>query len=131
MEEFATDAAAAIRKRMETVHVFAADDARTPRPYVRMIVERMFPTLPILSQLEIARGFEIKSLGTIARKVSPQRTRRSTKVYVSIPPLAVAARHPTDGLVLRERRRRRRPLRRLLEARGRCQGAPLGGYPWW
>ena len=26
------------------------------RPFVRMIVERMFPTLPVLSQLEIARG---------------------------------------------------------------------------
>jgi flagellar biosynthesis component FlhA len=31
-----------------------------------MIVERMFPTLPVLSQLEIARGFEVRLLGTIA-----------------------------------------------------------------
>jgi flagellar motor switch protein FliG len=36
------------------------------RPYVRMIIERMFPTLAVLSQLEIARGFEVKSLGAIA-----------------------------------------------------------------
>ena len=34
--------------------------------HVRMIIERMFPTLAVLSQLEIARGFEVKSLGTIA-----------------------------------------------------------------
>jgi hypothetical protein len=26
----------------------------------------MFPTLAILSQLEVARGFEVKSLGTIS-----------------------------------------------------------------
>jgi len=26
----------------------------------------MFPTLAVLSQLEIARGFEVKSLGAIA-----------------------------------------------------------------
>jgi hypothetical protein len=26
----------------------------------------MFPTLPVLSQLEVARGFEVRALGTIA-----------------------------------------------------------------
>jgi flagellar biosynthesis component FlhA len=31
-----------------------------------MIIERMFPTQPVLSQLEIARGFEVQSLGTIS-----------------------------------------------------------------
>ena len=36
------------------------------RPYVRMVIERLFATLPVLSHLEIARGVEIKSLGTIA-----------------------------------------------------------------
>ena len=34
--------------------------------YVRMIVERLFATLPVLSQVEIARGVDIKPLGTIA-----------------------------------------------------------------
>ena len=36
------------------------------RPYVRMVVERLFATLPVLSHLEIAAGIEIKSLGTIS-----------------------------------------------------------------
>ena len=36
------------------------------RPYVRMITERMFPTLPILSHVEIARGVEVMSLGAIS-----------------------------------------------------------------
>ena len=36
------------------------------RPYVRMIVERLFATLPVLSHVEIARGVEIRVLGTIS-----------------------------------------------------------------
>jgi flagellar biosynthesis protein FlhA len=31
-----------------------------------MIVERLFATLPVLSHLELARGIDIQSLGTIA-----------------------------------------------------------------
>ncbi len=66
MEEFAAEASAAIRKRMDSSRLFAIVTAPEARPYVRMIVERMFPTLSVLSQLEIARGFEIRSLGTIS-----------------------------------------------------------------
>jgi flagellar biosynthesis protein FlhA len=66
MEQFATEASAAIRGRMEDKHVFALVTTAETRTYVRMIVERMFPTLPVLSQLEIARGFEVKSLGSIS-----------------------------------------------------------------
>ena len=66
MEQFAAEASAAIRKRMDEHRLFALVATAETRPYVRMIIERMFPTLPILSQLEIARGFEVKSLGTIA-----------------------------------------------------------------
>ena len=66
MEQFAAEASTAIRKRMEDKHLFALVTTAETRPYVRMIIERMFPTLPVLSQLEIARGFEIKSLGSIS-----------------------------------------------------------------
>jgi type III secretory pathway component EscV len=66
MEQFASEASAAIRKRMDERRLFALVTAAETRPYVRMIIERMFPTLAVLSQLEIARGFEVKSLGTIA-----------------------------------------------------------------
>jgi flagellar biosynthesis protein FlhA len=31
-----------------------------------MVTERLFATLPVLSHLEIARGVQIKSLGTIS-----------------------------------------------------------------
>ena len=66
MEQFAAEASTAIRKRMEEKHVFALVTTAETRAYVRMIIERMFPTLPVLSQLEIARGFEVKSLGAIS-----------------------------------------------------------------
>ena len=36
------------------------------RPYVRMIVERIFATLPVLSHVELAKGTEIKLLGAIS-----------------------------------------------------------------
>ena len=96
MEQFAAEASAAIRKRMDERRLFALVTAAETRPYVRMIIERMFPTLAVLSQLEIARGFEVKSLGTIARQRSspgrlPRRTRRSRPGRRSAPSCCSAA----------------------------------------
>ena len=47
-------------------HIFVLVATPEARPYVRMVIERLFATLPVLSHLEIARGIEIKSLGTIS-----------------------------------------------------------------
>ncbi|WP_454916048.1 flagellar biosynthesis protein FlhA [Xanthobacter sediminis] len=66
VEQFGADAGAAIRERMKGGASFVLVTAPDARPYVRMIVERMFPALPVLSHVEIARGVEIKSLGTIS-----------------------------------------------------------------
>jgi flagellar biosynthesis protein FlhA len=66
VEQFGQDASAAIRERMDQGHSFVLIAAPEVRTYVRMIVERMFATLPVLSHLEIARGLEIKPLGTIS-----------------------------------------------------------------
>lgn len=66
MEQFASECSTAIRKRMDEQHQFAIVTTAEARPYVRMIIERMFPTLAVLSQLEITRGFEVKSLGTVS-----------------------------------------------------------------
>ncbi len=66
VEQFAADVSVAVRKATgqgENVVLVAPPDVR---PYVRMITERMFPTLPILSHVEIARGVEVKSLGAIS-----------------------------------------------------------------
>jgi len=66
VEQFAADVSVAVRNASgqgENVVLVAPPDVR---PYVRMITERMFPTLPILSHVEIARGVEVKSLGAIS-----------------------------------------------------------------
>ena len=66
MEQFAAEASAAIRKHMDGKTSFVLVTTAETRIYVRMIIERMFPTLPVLSQLEVARGIEMMSLGAIS-----------------------------------------------------------------
>jgi flagellar biosynthesis protein FlhA len=66
VEQFGADASVAIRERMDKGHSFVLVTTPEARPYVRMVVERLFATLPVLSHLEIARGVEIQSLGTIS-----------------------------------------------------------------
>ena len=51
---------------MDQGHQFVLVAAPDARPYVRMVTERLFATLPVLSHVEIARGVQIKSLGTIS-----------------------------------------------------------------
>ncbi|MDH2312890.1 flagellar biosynthesis protein FlhA [Methylobacterium brachiatum] len=66
IEQFGVEASEAIRAHMKTSHRFALVTAPEVRSYVRMIIERIFPTVAVLSHVEIARGVEIRSLGTIS-----------------------------------------------------------------
>ena len=66
IEEFSKEAATSIRKFMDEGQSFALVTAPEARPYVRMITERMFPNLAVLSQLEIARGIRVETLGSIS-----------------------------------------------------------------
>jgi len=66
IEEFSSEASAAILEQMDKGHQFVIVTAPDARPFVRMITERLFPTLPVLSQLEIARGVEIETLGSVS-----------------------------------------------------------------
>ena len=66
LEEFGTEASAAIEAKLTESQRFAIVVAADARPYVRMVIERIFPTLPVLSHLEIARGVQIRSIGTIS-----------------------------------------------------------------
>jgi flagellar biosynthesis protein FlhA len=66
IEQFATEASAAIRKFTEDGTSVVLAVTLEARPYVRMILERVFPTLPILSHVEVARSAEIKALGAIS-----------------------------------------------------------------
>ena len=66
LEQFGQEAALAVRARMDEGHRFVMLVAAEARPYVRMVVERLFPTLSVLSHLEVARGIEIRPLGAIS-----------------------------------------------------------------
>ena len=66
IEQFGTEAAKVIRGHMDQGNQFVLVAAPDARPYVRMVTERLFATLPVLSHVEIARGVQIKSLGTIS-----------------------------------------------------------------
>jgi flagellar biosynthesis protein FlhA len=66
LEEFGQEASKAIRSHVDAGERFVLVTAPDARPYVRMIIERMFPTLSVLSHVEIAKGVEIKVLGSIA-----------------------------------------------------------------
>ncbi|GLR85170.1 flagellar biosynthesis protein FlhA [Bradyrhizobium iriomotense] len=66
IEQFATEASAAVRKITETGTNVVLAVTPEARPYVRMILERVFPTLPILSHVEVARSAEIRALGAVS-----------------------------------------------------------------
>ncbi|MGH7003111.1 MAG: FHIPEP family type III secretion protein, partial [Alphaproteobacteria bacterium] len=66
LEQFGTEATAAIRKHLDAGERFVLVASPEARPYIRMIIERLFATLSVLSHVEIARGVEVRSLGTIS-----------------------------------------------------------------
>ncbi|MDA9433054.1 flagellar biosynthesis protein FlhA [Bradyrhizobium sp. CCBAU 51627] len=66
IEQFATEASAAIRKFTEDGTSVVLAVTPEARPFVRMILERVFPTLPVLSHVEVARSAEIQALGAIS-----------------------------------------------------------------
>jgi flagellar biosynthesis protein FlhA len=66
LEEFGMSAKKTIKQLMDQGHNFAVTTAPESRTYVRMVIERLFPALPVLSNLEIARGVEVEVLGAIS-----------------------------------------------------------------
>ncbi|KQT45166.1 flagellar biosynthesis protein FlhA [Aureimonas sp. Leaf454] len=66
VEQFATEATKVIREKTDAGENFVLVASPDARPYVRMMIERIFVNLPVLSHLEIARGVDIKSLGAIS-----------------------------------------------------------------
>ena len=66
LEEFGMNAKKRIKALMDQGHNFAVTTAPESRTYVRMVIERLFPALPVLSNLEIARGVDVEVLGAIS-----------------------------------------------------------------
>ena len=107
VEQFAAGASTAVRKTMAQGESFVLVTAPDARPYVRMIIERMFPTLPVLSHVEIARGVEVKSLG-------PSRDDEHIRLGHGHVPDLLPGRHLHDG----------RPRLFALEYSGAGQAVP-------
>jgi flagellar biosynthesis protein FlhA len=66
LEEFSEQATKIVREELDKGRPFVLVTAPDARPYVRMIIERLFATLPVISHVEIAKGLEIKVLGSIS-----------------------------------------------------------------
>ena len=66
LEEFGTAASKTIKSHQEAGVNFALITAPEVRPYVRMIIERLHPNLPVLSHVEIARGANLNILGNVS-----------------------------------------------------------------
>lgn len=65
VEEFSRDANQVIKRHMEAGEQFVVVTSVEARPYVRLVIERLFATLPVISHAEIARGVQLKTLGSI------------------------------------------------------------------
>jgi flagellar biosynthesis protein FlhA len=66
IEIFGKEAATRISELQNEGHRFALVTAPDVRIYVRMVIERMYPALPVLSHVEIARGAKIEVLGSVS-----------------------------------------------------------------
>ncbi|MCX8996130.1 flagellar biosynthesis protein FlhA [Rhizobiaceae bacterium BDR2-2] len=66
LEEFSEQASRVIREFMDRGLPFVLVTSPETRSYVRMIIERLFSTLPVLSHVELAKGIDIKILGSIS-----------------------------------------------------------------
>jgi flagellar biosynthesis protein FlhA len=66
IEQFGKEASPVIRSHMDQGHRFVLVTHPDARPFVRMVVERLFTSLPVLSHVEIARGVTLNTLGTLS-----------------------------------------------------------------
>jgi flagellar biosynthesis protein FlhA len=66
IEQFASEVGKTVKAFMDRGEQFALVTAPEARPYVRMIVDRLFPNLPVLSHIEISRGIRIEVIGAVS-----------------------------------------------------------------
>jgi len=66
IERFGQEAIAAIQRHSDQGEIFAIVTTPDARPFVRLIIGRLYPAQPVLSHLEIACGVQLRSLGIIS-----------------------------------------------------------------
>lgn len=66
IEDFGADLGRVVAPLIDSGQPFVMVTAAETRPYVRTVTERLYPTLPVLSHMEIAKGITIKTLGSLS-----------------------------------------------------------------
>jgi flagellar biosynthesis protein FlhA len=66
LEAFASDATNTIKPHVESGNSFCLACSPETRPYVRMIIDRVFPNLPVLSHVEVAKAVQIEIIGALS-----------------------------------------------------------------
>ena len=66
IEQFAQESTTAFKPHLDGGERVALVCAPEVRSYVRMIIDRLFPNLPVLSHVEISRGVRIDPIGSIS-----------------------------------------------------------------
>ncbi len=66
VEGFASDAARVIRPVLESGNSFAVVTSPEARPYVRLIMDRIFPNLPVLSHVEVAKASNLEIIAALS-----------------------------------------------------------------
>lgn len=66
VEHFQSELRAILKPHLDRGQMLALVTTAEGRSYVRMMIERLFPNVPVLSTLEIARGVDIKVLGSVS-----------------------------------------------------------------
>jgi flagellar biosynthesis protein FlhA len=66
IEQFATELSSAVRHFLDRGDQFTLVTAPEARPYVRLIVDRLFPTLPVLSHIEISKGVKLDVMASLS-----------------------------------------------------------------
>jgi flagellar biosynthesis protein FlhA len=66
IEQFASELTVAVKGLLERGEQFTLVTAPEARPYVRLIVDRLFPTLPVLSHIEISKGIRLDVMASLS-----------------------------------------------------------------
>jgi flagellar biosynthesis protein FlhA len=66
LETFGNEVSIAVRAQIDKGVTFAIITSADARPYARMIIERLHPSLPVLSHAEVAKGMELRIIGSVS-----------------------------------------------------------------
>jgi flagellar biosynthesis protein FlhA len=66
LEAFAAEATKHIKPLLEKGAGFAVATTPEARPYLRMILDRLFPNLPVLSHVEVAKAIKLEIIGSMS-----------------------------------------------------------------